>query len=233
MTVKHANRPLRTRVSGILPVAVGLLLAACSSQAIYPEAAGIEKVNQAEWKIERHAVDFGFGKVTPSSGEIAALDQFVRPYVNDTAVRVYIDAAPAAAGAAVAEQRMQALSAWLVAKGFRPGALVEGVPGTVPATDPSRAVVYVGRYDIVLPDCPDWRKQTGADFTNTPASNHGCATTVNFARMLADPGDLVQGRDPGLADGDRLAGTIRNYREAVKDEAGSKATRVSTTEGAK
>ena len=105
------------------------------------------------------------------------------------------------------------------------------MPGAVPATDPARAVVYVGRYDIVLPDCPDFRKQTGADFTNTPASNHGCATTVNFARMLADPGDLVQGRDPGLADGERMAGTIRNYREAVKDSAKSGAKSVSTTGG--
>ena len=228
MTVEHANRRLR---AGILPVAVGLLLAACSSQAIYPEVAGIEKVSGAEWKIERHPVEFGIGRTTPSAGEIAALERFVRPYVNDPAARVYIDTAPAAAGAVVADQRMQALSAWLDAKGFRPGALVEGVPGAVPATDPARAVVYVGRYDIVLPDCPDFRKQTGADFTNTPASNHGCATTVNFARMLADPGDLVQGRDPGLADGERMAGTIRNYREAVKEAAKSSVTSVSTTGG--
>ena len=228
MTVKHANRSLR---AAIFSTAIGGVLAACSAPPIYPEAAGIEKVNRVEWKMERHAVRFGFGSTTPSPGEIAELDRFVRPYLNDTAVRVYVDAAPAASGGVIADQRLQALVAWLDAKGFRSGALVDGVPGTVPATDPERAVVYVGRYNVVLPDCPDWRKQTGADFSNTPASNHGCATTVNFARMLADPGDLVQGRDPGLADGERMAGTIRNYREAVKDSGKTGAQSVSTTGG--
>src|SRR3546814_1263456 len=97
--------------------------------------------------------------------------------------------------------------------------MAAGIPGAVPATDPDRAVVYVGRYHVVLPDCPDWHKQTAADFTNTPSSNYGCATTVNFARMLADPGDLVQGRDPGPSDGERLAGTIRAYRDAGKANA--------------
>ena len=230
MTVKHAYRPLR---AAILPALTALALAACSAQPIYPEAAGIEKVNQVEWKMERHAVDFGFGRATPSTAEIAALDRFVRPYVNDTAVRVYVDGAPAAAGAALAQQREQVLSAWLEAKGFRPGLIVEGVPGAVPATDPARAVVYVGRYDVVLPDCPDWRKQTGADFTNTHSSNHGCATTVNFARMLADPGDLVQGRDPGPSDGERRAAAVKNYREAAKSDAKADAEGVSTTGGSK
>src|SRR3546814_4170363 len=109
--------------------------------------------------------------------------------------------------------------------------MAAGIPGAGPVTDPDRAVVYVGRYHVVLPDCPDWRKQTAADFTNTPSSNYGCATTVNFARMLADPGDLVQGRDPGLSDGDRLAGTIRAYRDAGKANAEADAQRISTTGG--
>lgn len=232
MTANNAHRPKR---AALLPVALASLaaglLAACSAQPIYPEAAGVEKVNQVEWKIVHHPVEFGAGRTVPSPQEVAALDRFVRPYVNDTAARVYIDTAPNAAGALVAQQRHQVLVDWLEAKGFRPGALVDGVPGTVPATDPGRAVVYVGRYDVVLPDCPDWRKQTGADFTNTPASNHGCASTVNFARMLADPGDLLHGRDAGPADGERMAATIRGYREAAKEQGETRATRVSTTGG--
>ncbi|MFN4088478.1 MAG: CpaD family pilus assembly lipoprotein [Alphaproteobacteria bacterium] len=228
MTVKHANRPLR---AAILPAAVALLLGACSAQPIYPEAAGVEKVNRVEWKIERHPVRFGLGATTPPPAEIARLDRFVQPFVNDPAARVYIDAAPAAAGDAVAQHRYHGLAAWLEAKGLRPGALVEGVPGAVAATDPHQAVVYVGRYHVVLPDCPDWRKQTGADFTNTPSSNFGCATTVNFARMLADPGDLVQGRDPGPSDGERMAATIRGYREAARERATAGTQAVSTTGG--
>lgn len=230
MTVKHAHRPLR---AAVLPMAIaGLMLAACSAQPIYPEAAGVEKVVGIDWRMERHPVRFGLGQTAPAPGEIAQLDSFVRPYVNDTAVRVYVDAAPGAAGADVADQRMQVLVAWLEEKGFDPRVMIAGIPGAVPATDPDRAVVYIGRYHAVLPDCPDWRKQTAADFTNTPSSNYGCATTVNFARMLADPGDVVLGRDPGPSDGDRIAGTIKAYREAPsRDAAAGAPTAISTTGG--
>src|SRR3546814_19321233 len=94
MTVKHAYRPLH---AAILPAAIaaGLLLGACSAQPIYPEAAGIEKLNRVEWRMERHPVRFDLGNTTPAPGEIAELDRFVQPYLNDSAVRVYVDAAPA------------------------------------------------------------------------------------------------------------------------------------------
>src|SRR3546814_9688255 len=55
--------------------------------------------------MERHPVRFGLGNTAPAPGEIAELDRFVRPYLNDTAVRLYVDAAPAAAGRS-AERRV-------------------------------------------------------------------------------------------------------------------------------
>lgn len=44
-------------------------------------------------------------------------------------------------------------------------------------------------------------------------SNWSCATAVNFGMMLADPGDLVRGRDPGPADGEAVARSIESYRK--------------------
>ena len=56
--------------------------------------------------------------------------------------------------------------------------------------------IVVRRYVATLPGCPDW---TGAlnSYSNTPSSNWGCATATNLGLMVAEPGDLVHGRDAG------------------------------------
>jgi pilus biogenesis lipoprotein CpaD len=76
-----------------------------------------------------------------------------------------------------------------------------------------RVTVYVRRYVAVLPPCPDWTGVPGVNFNNQPASNWSCATAVNFGMMLANPGDLVRGRDPGYADGEVGARSVENYRK--------------------
>ena len=81
---------------------------------------------------------------------------------------------------------------------------------------PAAAGVYVGRYAAVTPSCPDWRKPTASDYTNTQSSNFGCSTALNFAQMLADPGDVLRGQRMGPADGARAAIAVRNYREGKK-----------------
>ncbi len=41
-----------------------------------------------------------------------------------------------------------------------------------------------------LPDCPDWRKSSNTNYSNTIHSNMRCATTTNLGRMLANPRDV-------------------------------------------
>ena len=45
--------------------------------------------------------------------------------------------------------------------------------------------------------------------------NYGCADTANLGMMIADPRDLIQGKDVGLYDGTRHALSVEMYR---KDE---------------
>ena len=76
----------------------------------------------------------------------------------------------------------------------------------------NRAIVQTGRYLVTTPPCPNWSKNPPMDYTNTPASNFGCATAVNFGRLVASPADLVEGRPLGLADAIPAAAAVQRYQ---------------------
>jgi pilus assembly protein CpaD len=68
---------------------------------------------------------------------------------------------------------------------------------------------------VTLPPCPNWSKASGADFTNTSASNFGCATTSNLALMVASPADLAGGRELGPADGRVAVAAMQRYVNGI------------------
>ena len=72
--------------------------------------------------------------------------------------------------------------------------------------------LIVGRHIVTPPACPDWTSQPQADWTNRPPSQFGCATAANLGLMVADPGDLVQGRPAPLWDGDAATLAVQRYR---------------------
>jgi pilus biogenesis lipoprotein CpaD len=77
----------------------------------------------------------------------------------------------------------------------------------------SRRVEVLARGLIIVePNCPDWSRPSALNPDNLTASNHGCATALNLARMVDDPRDLASGAALGPADGTREAASIRRYR---------------------
>ena len=74
----------------------------------------------------------------------------------------------------------------------------------------------IGRYEVTVPGCPDWRKTVVTDFSNKESTNLGCANAMNLALMLADPGDLMWGDPLTGADGQREAGVIDRYRAGTQ-----------------
>jgi pilus assembly protein CpaD len=92
---------------------------------------------------------------------------------------------------------------------------------------PADAVAVVAKRTVVaLPECPNWSQPPNQGYENQPMSNWSCATAVNFGMMLADPNDLVRGRDPGPADGEAVARSVENYRKGrtkdiIRDAASS------------
>lgn len=87
--------------------------------------------------------------------------------------------------------------------------VTEGVvtPGTI------RVVVSRAKADV--PGCPDWSRKSQPEFDGNTMSNFGCGVNANLAAMVANPEDLVSGRDAdGTADAATSSKAIRTYRTA-------------------
>lgn len=112
----------------------------------------------------------------------------------------------------LATRRVAAVEQALIAFGLAP----VRVPDLAPRDD--SVPVKSGTWRITPPACPDWSKEPGTDFENLPTSNFGCATVTNLGLMIADPADLVRGRDPGPADGTVAAGAVERYRKGEVKE---------------
>jgi pilus assembly protein CpaD len=91
--------------------------------------------------------------------------------------------------------------------GIAPGVSVGGYgPGRLVVT---RAVATVD-------DCPNWDRPSHPELQASTTSNFGCATASNLAAMVADPNDLIRGRDaaPG---GDAMTAekSVRYWRNHI------------------
>lgn len=225
-----------SRSLAIAALAFGTMLAGCSSEPLRPDAIYIPpKQVRVEWRVDQHPVVFPIGSDQPLPGQLAALDQFIAAHSDEGDIQIFIDADPAVVGRELAARRYARLQSYIAARGFsaRPAERDAAAMATEP--DPRRATVYIGRFVALAPACPDWRKPTASDFTNTPSSNFGCATAVNFSQMIANPGELLRGQTMGPADGERAARAIRRYREGEKEQqsngAGATGMGITTTGG--
>ncbi|TWA66350.1 pilus assembly protein CpaD [Azospirillum brasilense] len=72
--------------------------------------------------------------------------------------------------------------------------------------------LQVTSYVALAPDCQAWSDIYSGWYQNSPTAALGCSNQRNLALMLADPRDLVQGRETAPADGQRMAGAVQRYR---------------------
>jgi pilus assembly protein CpaD len=68
-------------------------------------------------------------------------------------------------------------------------------PVTEGAVAPGMVRVVLSRTTASVPGCPDWRQPENLGMNNAAHSNFGCAVNSNIAAMIADPMDLVSGKD--------------------------------------
>ncbi|MGB7419121.1 MAG: CpaD family pilus assembly protein [Erythrobacter sp.] len=90
----------------------------------------------------------------------------------------------------------------------------EVAPTTEGFLEPGQARVVITRSSASVPDCPDWSAQSDSNYFNGISPNYGCSTNSNFAAMIADPEDLLAGKD---TEGETVVATgtkaIDAYRE--------------------
>jgi pilus assembly protein CpaD len=95
----------------------------------------------------------------------------------------------------------------------RYGLLVAGgAPVTEGVIAPGTVRVVVTRTRASVPGCPNWSRKTVPNYSNELMSNYGCAVNANLAAMVANPGDLVSGRDAATNDATVSNKAIEMYR---------------------
>lgn len=97
-------------------------------------------------------------------------------------------------------------------------ALEPGAPVTQGAVPPGSVRVIASRSSASVPGCPYYgevgREDPGIESPIRTGPNYGCATNSNLAAMIANPDDLIHGRDGTNSGSGTTAGrAIRAYRE--------------------
>jgi pilus assembly protein CpaD len=94
--------------------------------------------------------------------------------------------------------------------------LSNGAPMTAGEVQPGTVRVVVTRTRAEVPNCPNWSEPSQPNFANHSMSNSGCAVNGNLASMVANPEDLIHGRDGGdVSDTRTSSKAVQAYRNAT------------------
>ena len=167
-------------------------------------ARGVQAVNQPVVTRTDFAMDVAAPGGSVPESEQARLDGWFKGLGLGYGDRIYVDG-EYAGGAADAVARVANRYGMMIS----PGAPVTG--GTIL---PGTARVVVSRTRASVPGCPNWDRPASPDYANQQMSNFGCAVSANLAAMVADPQDLIYGRDAGsVIDAVTAAKAIQMYRD--------------------
>jgi pilus assembly protein CpaD len=172
-----------TMRSKLLLIALGSALAGCNTMPDVPSkgvaAVNVPVVTSADYVFDAAAPG---GSLAPGEGE--RLNGWFQGLGLGYGDSVYVDGATPAARGQVA------------AIAGRFGMLVSpGAPVTVGSVQPGSVRVVVARRRAEVPHCPNWSKGSQPDWDNTTMSNFGCGVNSNIAAMVANPEDLLHGRE--------------------------------------
>lgn len=93
--------------------------------------------------------------------------------------------------------------------------LADGAPVTAGAIPPGAVRVVVTRTRASVPGCPNWSRPSVPNYSNELMSNFGCGVNSNLAAMVANPGDLISGREGTNTDASLGSKAIEAYRARV------------------
>ena len=139
----------------------------------------------------------------PDAAALARLDGLL---ARKGAGRLWISLRPLSDDGAAALERVRDA---LVARGVAAARIAVGRGARGGGGD---LAVIVERWVALAPDCPDWSRANVLGDSNLKSSNFGCATRRNLMRQVADPRDLVRGRDLAPVPPATAAGAVERYR---------------------
>lgn len=192
---------MRTRFAVLLLASA--FAASTPAQADDPSR-GLMAVNQPVVTRNDFAMDMAAPDGTLSPTEEARLDGWFHGLGLGYGDRIYVDGD--SSGAARADVARVA---------GRYGMMVStSTPMTAGSVQPGNVRIVVSRTRASVPGCPNWSRPASPDFKNRQMPNFGCGVSSNMAMMVADPLDLIYGRDGGaVVDASTAAKAIQMYRD--------------------
>ncbi len=170
-----------------------LLLGACSGVSPTQHIDAAKEAQQRDFRTGNrvdfvqfnHAIKFNRQAVLPTEPEKTRLKAFIRGirlgYADEITVR---GSTPA---------RREAVTAYLTRTGIP--AQIRAESGNPTEMTENTVKVLVERYVVTPPACPNWSNFNGDNQRNTPGSNYGCSTDASLGQIVANPKDLVTGRE--------------------------------------
>ena len=166
-------------------IIVAAALSACQHVPYDQADRGLEPVNVPVVTRSDFALDVAAPDGSLPSSEAARLDGWFRSLQLGYGDTVHVDGPYADAArndvARVAGQYGLLLS--------------NGAPVTQGTISPGSVRVVVSRTRAEVPNCPNWSVPSNPNYNNRSMSNFGCAVNSNFAAMVANPEDLIHGRE--------------------------------------
>ena len=203
-------------------LALATALAGCTHDRPTEAMRGLASVNvpvvgRSDYVFDAAAPDGSLG-----SAEEARLDGWFRSLQLGYGDSIYVDG-PYADGARADVARVAGRYGMLVSN---------GAPITTGEVAPGSVRVVVSRTRASVPNCPNWTVPSQPNLENATMSNFGCGLNSNMAAMVANPEDLVHGREgSGLTDSTTATRAIGVYRTAPPT--GSKGLQDISTKGSK
>jgi pilus assembly protein CpaD len=200
--IKTSNPWARRSVLG----AMSMVVAGCATApAPTPDPVATEAPNdiQARKVTMTRVVRLVDGEAFMDAAETAELRDFLQAAsaVRGTPVQVQT--------AAGDQKRAAPMIATLFALGYPP------MLGSGVGIAPGALRLAIETVVASAPACPNWSQPPGNDAANVVHSDFGCASAANLAAMVADPRDLLIGRDLEAASGDAAVAAIARYRQGV------------------
>ena len=198
--------------SKFLLIALGSALAGCQTPT-GPDvkSAGLAAVNVPVVTSANYVFDAAAPGGSLASGESDRLNGWFQGLDLGYGDTVYVDA-----GYAPAARSQVAVIAGRYGMMVAPGA-----PITAGPVQPGSVRVVVARRRAVVPNCPNWSRPSQPDWNNRSMSNYGCAVNSNLAAMIADPEDLIHGREAApVTDAVAAARAVEMYRTKPMTGAG-------------
>ena len=188
--------------SKLVLIALGSALAACNTTD-QPDrgvaAVNVPVVTSADYVFDAAAPDGAL-----AAGEAERLNGWLAGLGLGYGDSVYVDGSPYA----------DAARGQVAAIAGQYGMIVSpGAPVTAGAVQPGTVRVVVSRRRAVVPGCPNWSQHSQPNWDNRMLSNFGCAVNSNLAMQVANPQDLIHGREgTGVGDTVTAAKAIDFYR---------------------